>query len=67
MKKLKEEKCFKYLRVDMAANGTTETEVSHRVSERAKNMWYERSLSGRAKMRMFEGIVDNVMNARDGI
>ena len=62
-KKLEEVQCFRYLGVDLAANGSMEAEVSHRVGEGArvlgamKNVWKERTISWRAKMGMFEGIV----------
>ncbi len=60
---LEEVSCFRYLGVDIAADGNQAVEVKHRVGEGAKVMgalrsvWKEKSVSLQAKIGMFEGIV----------
>lgn len=56
------ESCRYYLGVDVTADRIMEAEVSYREEERAKVLgtlraWKEKSLSARANMGLFEGIV----------
>ena len=60
---LEEVENFRYLGVDIAADGSQEGEVKHRVGEGAKilgalrSVWKETSVSRQAKMGMYESIV----------
>ena len=54
---------FRYLGVDISANGRLETELNHRLTEARKsagvlnNMWRNRGIGIEVKRRMYEGIV----------
>lgn len=60
---LEEVKCFRYMGVDMVAERTTGAEESYMTGEWVKvlgaltNVWKAKSLSVRAKMGMFKGVV----------
>ena len=60
---LEEVQCFRYLGVDVTADGLMETEILHRTGEGAKmlgamrGMWRNRTVSRQAKVGMFQGIV----------
>ena len=60
---LEEVDCFRYLGIEVAANGRMEEELAHRVSEgmkvfgALKSIWKGRNVSIEAKVGMFESIV----------
>ena len=61
---MEEVQAYRYLGVDMSADGMMDEEVRHRIVDAKKSagalkkVWRERSLSMKAKVGMYEGIVE---------